>query len=115
MSAPRNFAVDFDRAKSSGRSQRSTVGTVTEVLDYLRVVYARPTLLPRLHVPIDAQSTDEIIVRVHRLAEDSELRDDHRADFLVWRTYSKLWERLRAQGFVRIRANGETYLLDEPS
>ncbi|MGI6401330.1 MAG: excinuclease ABC subunit UvrA [Thermoguttaceae bacterium] len=104
--------------KSSGRSQRSTVGTVTEVLDYLRVVYARLGIpyCPDCNVPIDAQSTDEIIARVHRLAEDSELHVMITAPISLesGETYSKLWERLRAQGFVRIRANGETYLLDEP-
>src|SRR5580704_11204168 len=57
--------------KSSGQNPRSTVGTITEIYDYLRVLYARTGLghCPKCQRPITAQTRDQIIARVMSLAD----------------------------------------------
>lgn len=102
--------------KSTSKSPRSTVGTVTEVHDYLRVVFARlgTPYCPDCGLPIGAQTTDQIVARIMlqntgaRALLTAPLSLDSGED------YPKLWERLRAQGFSRVRVNGTTYSLDEP-
>lgn len=104
--------------KTTSRSPRSTVGTVTEILDYLRVVFARlgTPYCPDCNVPIGTQSTDEIVTRVLHIGKDADARILIAAPIALeaGENFDKLWERLRAQGFARVRANGGTYSLDDP-
>ncbi|MCA9066013.1 MAG: excinuclease ABC subunit UvrA, partial [Planctomycetaceae bacterium] len=101
--------------KTVGATPRSTVGTVTEVYDYLRVLYARlgSICCPECQVTAEKQTTDEIVERI------LSLRADTRALLLapveVDRTvpFHRLWERLQGSGFVRVRVDGQTYALDE--
>ena len=104
--------------KTTGRSPRSTVGTITEILDYLRVIFARLGVpyCPDCNVPIGSQSTDQIVARVLRVGREGDRRILITAPITLETgdNFDRLWERLRSQGFSRVRVNGGTYSLDNP-
>jgi excinuclease ABC subunit A len=101
--------------KTTNRSPRSTVGTVTEIYDYLRLLYSSIGVphCPNCHVPIAAQSTAQILEQIMHL------RTDERVMILapVVRgrkgEYKKELEKYLRQGFVRARIDGELRSLDE--
>jgi excinuclease ABC subunit A len=109
-------AISIDQ-KTSSRNPRSTVGTVTEIYDYLRLLWARVghPFCYNCGEPIEAQSAEQIIDRVLEL-EDS-------TKFLVLAPivrgrkgeYTKLFEQLRADGYVRVKVDGEIRRLDTVS
>ncbi|MEM1264224.1 MAG: excinuclease ABC subunit UvrA [Pseudomonadota bacterium] len=101
--------------KSTSHNPRSTVGTVTEIYDYLRLLFAR-TGTPRCpdhHVDLDAQTVSEMVDRV--MAIDGEQRLLLIAPLIADRkgAHKDLLADLRNQGYVRIRVNGETRELAE--
>jgi excinuclease ABC subunit A len=101
--------------KTVGSTPRSTVGTVTEIYDYLRVLYARLGVMycPKCQVPAVQQTTDQIVDSVMNLGDGAKLL--LLAPIQVDRStaYSKVWDRLRAQGFARVRVDGTTYAIDD--
>jgi len=101
--------------KTVGSTPRSTVGTVTEVYDYLRVLYARMGVMycPKCQVPAVQQTTDQIGDSVMNLGAGAKLL--LLAPITVDRStpFTKMWDRLRANGFARVRVDGTTYSLDE--
>ncbi|MAV34781.1 MAG: excinuclease ABC subunit A [Planctomycetaceae bacterium] len=102
--------------KSSGKNPRSTVGTITEIYDYLRVLFARvgQGFCPQCRREITAQTREQIIARI--------LGFPANARFLVLAPlvraqkgeYRELFEDLIKQGFVRARVNGEIFALSDP-
>lgn len=101
--------------KSAGNNPRSTVGTITEIYDYLRVLFARVGSghCPKCGDPITAQSRDEIIGRISRFEKNTKymiLAPIVRAQKGAHRD---LFEDLLKQGFVRARVNGEVVALSE--
>jgi len=97
--------------KATSHNPRSTVGTVTEIHDYLRLMYAR---VGEPHCPdhgtsLSAQSVSQMVDHVLQLPEDTRLMI--LAPLLVGRKgeYLELFEDLRAQGFVRLRVDGEVH------
>ncbi|MFL5820153.1 MAG: excinuclease ABC subunit UvrA [Solirubrobacteraceae bacterium] len=108
-------AISIDQ-KTTSRNPRSTVGTVTEIYDYLRLLWARVGR-PHCHVcgrPIVGQSAEQIIDHVLSLPEGT--RFMVLAPIVRGRKgeYGKLLDELRAEGFARVRVDGELRLLDEP-
>ncbi len=101
--------------KTVGATPRSTVGTVTEIYDYLRVLFARlgTPFCPEHDVPVTRQTTDEIVDRVLSLDEGTRLYLAAPVEIPVGQSYTKLWDRLGTQGFLRVRINGETHLLED--
>ncbi len=107
-------AISIDQ-KTTARNPRSTVGTVTEIYDYLRLLYAR---LGEAHCPkcgkkIEQQSIDQIADAIMAYPEGSKI-------LLLAPTvrgrkgeFNKLFESYRKQGFARVWVDGNTYLLDE--
>ena len=101
--------------KTSGRNPRSTVGTITEIYDYLRVLYARVGTghCPKCDRPITAQSRDQIL--------DSLLLLPEKTRFLVLAPvvhrqkgeYRDLFEDLLKQGYLRARVDGRVVSLNE--
>ena len=96
------------------KNPRSTVGTVTEVYDFLRVFYARlgTPCCPECGVPIQAQTGDQIMDRIMSLPEGTKFMllapmVDHKKG-----THADLFKKLKSQGFVRVRVNGEVLPLD---
>ncbi|HEY1714595.1 MAG TPA: excinuclease ABC subunit UvrA [Solirubrobacteraceae bacterium] len=107
-------AISIDQ-KTTSRNPRSTVGTVTEIYDYLRLLWARVGH-PHCHVcgrPITGQSAEQIIDQVIELPEGT--RFMVLAPIVRGRKgeYGKQFEELRAEGFGRVKVNGELRRLDE--
>jgi excinuclease ABC subunit A len=101
--------------KRRGASSRSTVGTITAIYDYLRLLFARlgTPHCPNCHVAVAKQSTDQIArLALSRYAEKEMLI---LAPMIVERKgeYRKELAQWRADGFVRVRADGEIHRLDE--
>jgi excinuclease ABC subunit A len=107
-------AISIDQ-KTTSRNPRSTVGTVTEIYDYLRLLWARIGH-PHCHIcgrPISGQSTEQIIDQVMELSEG--VRFMVLAPIVRGRKgeYGRQLEELRAEGFSRVKVNGEIRRLDE--
>ena len=100
--------------KSAGRSPRSTVGTVTEILDYLRVVFARlgTPYCPDCDLPIGTLSIDEIVARIAMMGDSSKVLLTAPLTMEKGESFDKLWDRLRVQGFSRVRVDGTMFSLD---
>ncbi len=101
--------------KTVGHTPRSTVGTVTEIYDYLRVLFARlgQQYCPDCQVPVKSQTTDDVIDRLMSYPAETRVLILAPQEVTVGQQYEKLWERLREQGFRRVRIDGATYSLDE--
>ena len=101
--------------KTVGATPRSTVGTVTEIYDYLRILFARLGTMhcPEHGVPVTRQTTDEIVDRVLELPKKTRVYIAAPVEVAVGQSYRKLWDRLGTQGFLRVRINGKTHLLEE--
>ena len=102
--------------KSTSHNPRSTVGTVTEIHDYLRLLYARAgdPECPEHGIVLEAQSVAQMVDQVMALPEDTRLMilapvvANRKGEQL------ELFDELRAQGFVRVRVDGTLYELDNP-
>lgn len=108
-------AVSIDQ-KSTSKNPRSTVGTITEVYDYLRLLYARAgrAHCPTCGAPIERQTPQQIVDRVLALEEGR--RFQVLAPVIRGRKgeYVELFRQLQQQGFSRARVDGQTHSLDEP-
>jgi len=102
--------------KSTSHNPRSTVGTVTEIYDYLRLLYARAGTprCPDHGITLEAQTVSQMVDQVLSLPEESRLM--LLAPVVVDRKgeHVQLMQDLMAQGFIRARINGEVYELDDP-
>lgn len=107
-------AISIDQ-KSTSNNPRSTVGTVTEIYDYLRLLYARigTPHCPKCGALIKPQTIDEIVNNIMQLEEGTKIQilapivNGKKGEF------SSLFEELRQEGFVRINIDGEIFNLDE--
>ncbi|MGR3702680.1 MAG: excinuclease ABC subunit UvrA [Paracoccaceae bacterium] len=102
--------------KTTSKNPRSTVGTVTEIYDYMRLLFARvgTPYSPATGLPIEAQQVQDMVDRVMAMPEETRayllapiIRDrkgEYRKEFLE----------LRKQGFQRVKVDGQFYELDEP-
>ncbi|MEH0743087.1 excinuclease ABC subunit UvrA [Vibrio cholerae] len=102
--------------KSTSHNPRSTVGTITEVYDYLRLLYARvgEPRCPDHHVPLAAQTISQMVDKVLAMPEGTKLM--LLAPIVKERKgeHVKTLETLAAQGFIRARIDGETCDLSDP-
>ncbi|WP_221346848.1 excinuclease ABC subunit UvrA [Clostridium perfringens] len=107
-------AISIDQ-KTTSRNPRSTVGTVTEIYDYLRLLYARVGVphCPKCGKEITQQSVDQIVDQIMELPERSKIMI--LAPIIKGRkgTHEKVLENIKKQGFVRARIDGEIYDLTE--
>ena len=105
--------------KSTSHNPRSTVGTITEIYDYLRLLYARVGIprCPDHGYPLQAQTVGQMVDQVLALG-DAEATREQRWMLLapVVRErkgeHAQVFDQLRAQGFVRVRVNGELHEID---
>jgi excinuclease ABC subunit A len=107
-------AISIDQ-KTTSRNPRSTVGTVTEIYDYLRLLYAR---IGRPHCPIcgrpiAGQSLDQIVEQVLRLDEGTRFTVNAPVVRDRKGEYKDVLEELRRDGFTRVKVDGEQRLLEE--
>jgi excinuclease ABC subunit A len=101
--------------KSTSHNPRSTVGTITEIYDYLRLLFARvgTPCCPDHGTPLQAQTISQMVDHVLALPEDSKLMllapvvRNRKGEHL------QLFDELRAQGFVRVRVDGTVYDINE--
>jgi len=102
--------------KSTSHNPRSTVGTVTEIYDYLRLLFARAGIpsCPKHRTPLDAQSVSQMVDHVLALEEGTRVM--LLAPVVTARKgeHGQVIADLRAQGFVRARIDGEVVELDDP-
>ncbi len=108
-------AISIDQ-KTTSRNPRSTVGTVTEIYDYLRLLYAR---IGRPHCPvcgrpIAGQSLDQIVEQVVRLPEGTKFTVNAPVVRDRKGEYKDVLEELRRDGFTRVKVDGEQRLLEDP-
>ncbi len=102
--------------KTITRNPRSTVGTVTEIYDYLRLLFAR-TGKPHCHrcgQPITSQTTQEIVDRVMALKPGTKVIILSPVVTGQKGTHHRLFQRLQKDGFARVRIDGRMFDLDEP-
>ena len=101
--------------KTAGQNPRSTVGTITEIYDYLRILFARVGTphCTNCGAPIGAQSRDQIVARIRALPNDSRLHilapvvQERKGE------YHELFEDLQKAGYIRVRIDGQIFTLDE--
>ena len=107
-------AISIDQ-KSTSNNPRSTVGTVTEIYDYLRVLYARigTPYCPIHHEPIKAQSIDEMVNFILKLGEGSKIQIMAPIVTNSKGTHKKVLEDALKDGFMRAKIDGAMYELDD--
>ena len=107
-------AISIDQ-KTTSRNPRSTVGTVTEIYDYLRLLYARvgKPICPIHGTEISSQTIEQMVDRLMELPDRT--RVQVLAPIISGRkgTHAKLFEEIRKEGYVRVRINGEIIDLDD--
>ncbi|WP_107942141.1 excinuclease ABC subunit UvrA [Metasolibacillus fluoroglycofenilyticus] len=107
-------AISIDQ-KTTSRNPRSTVGTVTEIYDYLRLLFARigTPICPTHGTPITSQTVEQMVDRLMEYPERTKMQ--LLAPMIEGRkgTHVKLLEDLKKQGYVRVRINGELRDLDD--
>ncbi len=107
-------AISIDQ-KSTNRNPRSTVGTVTEVYDYMRLLYARIGIphCPKCGKEIKKQTVDEMVDQILELPEGTRIQ--LLAPVVRGRKgrHEKLFERAKKSGYVRVRVDGSLYELSE--
>ena len=108
-------AISIDQ-KTTSNNPRSTVGTVTEIYDYLRLLYARvgTPYCPIHHQPIQSQTIRQMVDRIMEVEDKTRLAVLAPIARQQKGTHKELFEKLQKDGFVRVRVNGDILLLEEP-
>ena len=107
-------SISIDQ-KTTNNNPRSTVGTVTEIYDYLRLLFARigTPYCPIHRKPIKSQSIEEMVNKVLELGEDTKIEILSPVVHGEKGTHQDLFDDLRKKGFTRVRVNGELTDLSE--
>ena len=107
-------AISIDQ-KTTSKNPRSTVGTVTEIYDYLRLLFARigVAYCPIHNVEITSQSVEEMVNKILELEEGTKIQVLSPVVHGEKGTHKDLLDSLRKDGYVRIRVNGEMHDLSD--
>lgn len=107
-------AISIDQ-KTTSKNPRSTVGTITEIYDYLRLLYARvgKPYCPKCKIPIEQQSVDQIVDNVMALGDRTKIQVLAPVIRGKKGTHEKVLENIKRSGFVRARIDGSIYELTE--
>ncbi|MAZ39513.1 MAG: excinuclease ABC subunit A [Legionellales bacterium] len=102
--------------KATSHNPRSTVGTITEIYDYLRLLFARvgQPRCPKHNIALEAQSISQMVDQVLALPDETKIMVLAPVIKARKGEHVELFQQLRAQGFIRARVNGEIIELDEP-
>jgi excinuclease ABC subunit A len=108
-------AISIDQ-KTTSKNPRSTVGTVTEIYDYLRLLYARIGIphCPKCGKEVQRQSIDQIVDKIMSLGEGTKIQILAPVIRGKKGEHKKVFENARKSGYVRVKADGEQYDLSEP-
>ena len=107
-----SIAID---QKSTNNNPRSTVGTITEIYDYLRLLYARIGVpyCPNHNIPITSQTLHQMLEQIMTLPENSRIMIMAPMAKQKKGTHKDLLEKLRREGYIRVEVDGEIRLLEE--
>ena len=107
-------AISIDQ-KTTSKNPRSTVGTVTEIYDYLRLLFARCGVpyCPHHNIPISSQSIEEMTNKVLEHEEGSKVIIMAPVVYGEKGTHKELLDTLRKEGYVRVKINGEMFDLSD--
>ena len=107
-------SISIDQ-KTTNKNPRSTVGTITEIYDFLRLLFARigTPYCPKHHIPIKSQSIEEMTNKVMEFPSKTKLEILAPIVHGEKGTHKDLFDDLRKNGYTRVRVNGEIYNLDE--
>ena len=107
-------SISIDQ-KTTNKNPRSTVGTVTEIYDYLRLLFARIGVpyCPNHHIPISSQAVEEMTTRVLSLEESTKIMVMSPIVKGEKGTQKDLFEKLRKEGYIRVKVDGEVKDLSE--
>lgn len=107
-------SISIDQ-KTTSNNPRSTVGTVTEIYDYLRLLYARVGIpyCPTHNEPITSQTIGQMVERIMRLPDKTRLEILSPIVKEQKGTHKELFATLQKDGYVRVRVNGEMKLLED--
>lgn len=107
-------AISIDQ-KTTSKNPRSTVGTVTEINDYLRLLYARVghPICPNDHVEITSQSVEQMVDEVLALPDRSRIQVLSPIVHEKKGQHKKVFEKIQREGYVRVRVDGEVFDLSE--
>ncbi len=107
-------AISIDQ-KTTSKNPRSTVGTITEIYDYLRLLYARvgKPYCPKCKIPIEQQSVDQIVDSVMALGDRTKIQVLAPVIRGKKGVHEKVLENIKRSGFVRARIDGSIYELAE--
>ncbi|MGX7203854.1 excinuclease ABC subunit UvrA [Enterococcus pingfangensis] len=107
-------AISIDQ-KTTSKNPRSTVGTVTEINDYLRLLYARVghPICPNDHIEITSQSVEQMVDKVLELPERTKLQILAPVIAKKKGQHKKVFEMIQREGYVRMRVDGELYDVTE--
>lgn len=107
-------AISIDQ-KTTSHNPRSTVGTVTEINDFLRLLWARvgTPICPNDHIPISSQSPEQMVDRVLKLPERTRLQILSPVVRDKKGSQKKVFQEIKREGFVRVQVDGETYDIEE--
>ncbi len=101
--------------KNFGSTPRSTVGTITEIYDYLRILFARlgTPYCPDCDIPVGTQTSDQIVDKLLRRYAERRVILTAPLNLDGWSDLDELWADLRQKGFVRVRVDRQVYELDQ--
>ena len=101
--------------KNLGSTPRSTVGTVTEVYDYLRILIARlgTPFCPECEQPVGTQTSDQVVDKIMGYPEGTRLLLLAPVELDTNQTYEQLFEEIQGNGFIRVRVDKVTFGIDE--
>ncbi|MGL5915138.1 MAG: excinuclease ABC subunit UvrA, partial [Culicoidibacterales bacterium] len=107
-------AISIDQ-KTTSRNPRSTVGTMTEIYDYLRLLYARigTPYCPNHHIPIQSQTVQQMTERLMEFPDRTKMQILAPVIEGQKGTHAKIFEQLRKDGYVRVRVDGTIGLLED--
>lgn len=107
-------AISIDQ-KTTSKNPRSTVGTVTEINDYLRLLFARVghPICPNDHIEITSQSVEQMVDKVLELPERTKIQILAPVVVKKKGQHKKVFEMIQREGYVRMRVDGETYDVSE--
>lgn len=108
-------AISIDQ-KTTSKNPRSTVGTVTEINDYFRLLWARVgiPICPNDGTVITSQSVDQMITQIMKLPERTKMQIFSPIVRGRKGQHKKVFEKIKREGFVRVQVDGETLDIDEP-
>jgi excinuclease ABC subunit A len=107
-------AIAIDQ-KTTSKNPRSTVGTITEIYDYLRLLFARvgKPVCPECNTPITSQSAEEIVEQILKYSQGSKLQILAPIVRGKKGQHKDILDKIQKMGYPRVRIDGQTYLIEE--